>query len=50
MTMSPLEYYKELADFLVSSGMDSVQVSILTPLPGTDLMDQMQKDREIDLS
>ena len=38
------EYYQELADFLVSSGMDSVQISILTPLPGTDLMEQMQKE------
>ena len=38
------EYYQELADFLVNSGMDSVQISILTPLPGTDLMEQMQKE------
>ena len=38
------EYYKELADFLVTSGIDIVQISILTPLPGTDLMEQMQKE------
>jgi radical SAM superfamily enzyme YgiQ (UPF0313 family) len=37
-------YYQELADFLVKSGMDSVQISILTPLPGTDLMDHLQKE------
>lgn len=37
-------YYEDLADFLVISGIDSVQISILTPLPGTDLMDQMQKE------
>jgi len=37
-------YYKELADYLVCSGIDSVQISILTPLPGTDLMDELQKE------
>jgi radical SAM superfamily enzyme YgiQ (UPF0313 family) len=38
------EYYKELADFLVTSGIDIVQINILTPLPGTDLMEQMQQE------
>jgi radical SAM superfamily enzyme YgiQ (UPF0313 family) len=38
------EYYKELGDFLVTSGIDIVQINILTPLPGTDLMEQMQKE------
>ncbi|MBA4421613.1 MAG: B12-binding domain-containing radical SAM protein [Syntrophus sp. (in: bacteria)] len=38
------EYYKGLADFLVTSGIDIVQINILTPLPGTDLMEQMQKE------
>ena len=38
-----LQYYKELADFLVTSDIDIVQINILTPLPGTDLMEQMQK-------
>jgi radical SAM superfamily enzyme YgiQ (UPF0313 family) len=37
-------YYKELADFLVHSGIDIFQISILTPLPGTDLMQQLQKE------
>jgi radical SAM superfamily enzyme YgiQ (UPF0313 family) len=37
-------YYKELADFLVHSGIDIVQISILTPLPGTGLMEQMQQE------
>jgi radical SAM superfamily enzyme YgiQ (UPF0313 family) len=37
-------YYEELADFLVSSGVDIVQITILTPLPGTDLMEQMQRE------
>jgi radical SAM superfamily enzyme YgiQ (UPF0313 family) len=34
-------YYRELAEFLLSSGIDSVQISILTPLPGTALMEQL---------
>jgi radical SAM superfamily enzyme YgiQ (UPF0313 family) len=39
-----MKYYKGLADFLVTSGIDIVQFSILTPLPGTELMDQMQRE------
>jgi radical SAM superfamily enzyme YgiQ (UPF0313 family) len=38
------KYYKELADFLVTSGIDGVQISILTPLPGTDLMKQLESE------
>jgi radical SAM superfamily enzyme YgiQ (UPF0313 family) len=37
-------YYRELAKFLVHAGIDVVQLAILTPLPGTDFMDQMQKE------
>ncbi|HEY4482150.1 MAG TPA: radical SAM protein, partial [Candidatus Brocadiaceae bacterium] len=37
-------YYKALAKFLVYSGIDIVQISILTPLPGTQLMEQMQRE------
>ena len=41
-------YYNKLADFLVTSGIDIVQISILTPLPGTQLMNQlMTQDRLI---
>jgi len=40
-------YYKELADFLVHSGIDSVQIAILTPLPGTGLMEQLQKENRL---
>ena len=36
------EYYQELAEYLVHSGIDMFQVSILTPLPGTDLMDDIR--------
>ena len=35
------EYYKALADYLVHSGIDMFQISILTPLPGTDLMEEI---------
>jgi len=35
------EYYKELADYLVHSGIDMFQISILTPLPGTNLMEEI---------
>ena len=39
---SPL-YYKQLAKFLVRSGIDVVQMAILTPLPGTEFMGQVEK-------
>jgi len=35
-------YYKELSKFLVHSGIDIIQISLLTPLPGTELMDELQ--------
>jgi radical SAM superfamily enzyme YgiQ (UPF0313 family) len=38
------DYYKQLADFLVGSGIDIVQISLLTPLPGTKLMENLQKE------
>ena len=40
-------YYKELSQFLTHSGIDSVQISILTPLPGTGLMEQMKKENRL---
>jgi len=40
---SPL-YYKQLAKFLVRSGIDVVQMAILTPLPGTAFMGQVKKE------
>ena len=40
-------YYKELADFLVHSGIDMFQISILTPLPGTELMAQIQDQNRL---
>ena len=38
------QYYRELGRFLVRSGIDIVQISILTPLPGTALMEQMERE------
>lgn len=38
------QYYEELANFIVSSGIDMVQISLLTPLPGTALMEQLQSE------
>jgi len=35
------DFYKTLADYLVKSGIDMIQISILTPLPGTELMDEI---------
>lgn len=40
-------YYMKLAGDLVRSGVDIVQISILTPLPGTDLMDQLEKEERL---
>lgn len=40
------EYYRGLARFIIRAGIDMVQISILTPLPGTALMDEvMAEDR-----
>jgi len=40
-------YYKELAEFLIHSGIDIIQLTLLTPLPGTELMEDLQKDGRI---
>lgn len=37
-------YYKELADYLVHSGIDIIQITVLTPLPGTHLMRQLEQE------
>jgi radical SAM superfamily enzyme YgiQ (UPF0313 family) len=38
------EYYKELASFLVQSNIDIIQITLLTPLPGTALMEQLKHE------
>ncbi len=35
------DFYKTLANYLVNSGIDVIQISILTPLPGTELMEEI---------
>jgi len=40
-------YYQELAEFLIHSGIDIIQLTLLTPLPGTELMESLQKDGRI---
>ena len=41
------EYYQQLGSFLVNSGIDVFQISILTPLPGTRLMNQMIEEKRL---
>jgi radical SAM superfamily enzyme YgiQ (UPF0313 family) len=38
------DYYRRLADFIVSAGIDTVQLTLLTPLPGTALMEQLRDE------
>jgi radical SAM superfamily enzyme YgiQ (UPF0313 family) len=40
-------YYRKLADFLIHSGIDIIQLTLLTPLPGTELMEKLQKEGRI---
>ena len=40
-------YYKKLADFINKSGIDIIQISVLTPLPGTRLMKALQAEGRI---
>jgi radical SAM superfamily enzyme YgiQ (UPF0313 family) len=40
-------YYQRLARFLLRSGIDAFQISILTPLPGTRLMDDKLASDEL---
>ncbi len=40
-------YYKQLAHFLVRSGIDIIQLTLLTPLPGTELMQRLEDEGRI---
>jgi radical SAM superfamily enzyme YgiQ (UPF0313 family) len=40
-------YYKKMAKFLLNSEIDIFQVTILTPLPGTALMEQIQQENRL---
>ena len=41
------EYYKQLADFIIYTGIDIIQITFLTPLPGTGLIKVLQKEGRI---
>jgi radical SAM superfamily enzyme YgiQ (UPF0313 family) len=36
-------YYKALAEFIIQTNIDVVQITILTPLPGTAFMEELEK-------
>jgi radical SAM superfamily enzyme YgiQ (UPF0313 family) len=40
-------YYRDMAKFLLRSGIDIFQISILTPLPGTRLMKQIKQENRL---
>ena len=42
-----LPYYRELSRFIIDAGIDIVQITILTPLPGTELMEQMEREEKL---
>ncbi len=39
-----VQYYRQIAGFLVSAGVDAVQLAILTPFPGSMLMERMKAE------
>jgi len=38
------DYYKDLSNFIIKSGIDVVQVSILTPIPGSNLFNRLNEE------
>ena len=38
------DYYKDLSDFIIKIGVDVVQVSILTPIPGSNLFNRLKTE------
>ena len=41
------EYYKQLSNFIIQSNIDMIQLSILTPLPGTKLMEHLKEENRL---
>ena len=41
------QYYEELSKFIIKSGVDIVQLSILTPLPGTKLYERLESEQRL---
>lgn len=42
-----LDYYRDLSRFIIEAGVDIVQITILTPLPGTELMEKMDQEDKL---
>ncbi|HON59574.1 MAG TPA: radical SAM protein [Smithella sp.] len=41
------EYYKIFSDYLIKSGIDIFQISLLTPIPGTDFIEQLKRENRL---
>ena len=41
------EYYKRFTEFLIKSSIDIFQITFLTPLPGTDFIEQLKKENRL---
>ena len=41
------KYYEELSNFIIKAGVDAVQISILTPLPGTSLYERLENQNKL---
>ncbi|MGB5216808.1 MAG: radical SAM protein [Smithella sp.] len=41
------EYYKTFTNFLIKSNIDIFQITLLTPLPGTTFIEQLQKENRL---
>lgn len=41
------EFYQQLTEYLIHSGIDIIQITLLTPLPGTSLMKQLQQEARL---
>ncbi|MFA5323268.1 MAG: radical SAM protein [Smithella sp.] len=42
-----VKYYKQFSEFLIKSNIDIFQISLLTPIPGTDFIEQLKKENRL---
>lgn len=42
-----VDYYRQMARYLLHSGIDIIQITVLTPLPGTRLLDELQEQQRL---
>jgi len=40
-------YYKKITEFLIKSGIDIFQIALLTPIPGTDFIEQLKNENRL---